>query len=815
MTRTATTRTLRSRIPTPQVTATRTPGRSFAVLSLLVSTGLFSCDGPGREGGSELALERILERERGGRFEPAPERPRAFGSSREPWSVFVGAAGTPEDKQAFTAASRAGAEGALELGAPRGGFCRSIPVEPAHWLHVTAEADEGLSWVVYEFSDPISAEALFERDASSFAAEGGLLAAHTLEPTTGRERVATFEPDPACGALLAAVFSEAEVSGAAGALRVTTAGADTRIRNLLSHVQPKPGFPPIGLARVGFDDRPCVVLGAGDAWSVPVDDGFERLELGLALAPHRPGLTPVSGVVEIEQLATDGTRLDSIRQEFLSEDRDQASWSQVRIDLREDTAELSFKLEAASERAHLPLALIAAPRLRRSPERRADAPASVVLLSIDTLRSDHLGVYGYERAVSPNLDAFAEGSLVFEDVWAQGAYTLPSHWSLMSGQFGSFHGVTDVRDVVAPERTGTLAAWLGGIGFETAAFTGAGYVTPEFGFDRGFDRFSMIDPVWNRESERAARFIAASPDLSREMAERVTVSTALDWLKSVEDSPAFLFLHTYAPHEFDPPLMDREVLGLTGGGLSEDPVSVSWVMGRATRPTGPVPDAQRARLIDLYDAAIHQADRELGPLLAYLAERRESFVTVIVSDHGKEIGERGDVEHGSTLYEELLQVPLILSAPGVSPGRVPEPAMLVDVVPTLAALCGFAPDRPLQGRNLLAESKPRVLYSELDWAVERYASRTGSLKTIWTAPGKGWPNPDQSGEQSFDLAVDSSELEPLAEDRARVTDLLAFRDAWRQLAAQTGGSGEERVIAPETIEVLRLLGYDVSEPGSD
>lgn len=784
----------------------------FVFFSLLLSAGLCGCGRPADRAGSEFALERILERERGGRFESAPQLPRAFGGASEPWSVFVGAAGSPEDKLTFAAESRADAEGALELGAGRGGFCRSISVEPVHWLRVTAEADEGLSWVVYEFAEPISPEELAERDASSFAAEGGLLAAHTLEPTVGRERAVSFEPDPDCAALLAAVFSEAGVSGAAGALRVTSASNAVRIADWLGPVPTKPGFPPIGLARVGFEDRPCAVLGAGDVWSVPMEAGFDRLELGLALVPHRPGLAPTRGALKVELLATNGTRLESMRQEFSSEDRDRASWSDVRFDLTEDAAELRFTLEAIEESADAPLALIAAPRLRAVPERRSDAPASVVLLSIDTLRSDHLGAYGYGRAVSPNLDAFAAGALVFEDVWSQGAYTLPSHWSLMSGQFGSFHGVRDVRDVVVPERTGTLAAWLGGAGYETAAFTGAGYVTPEFGFDRGFDRFSMIDPVWNRESERAARFIAASPDLSREMAERVTVSTALDWLESVESGPAFLFLHTYAPHEFDPPRVDREALGLTGADLSSDEVSVSWVMGRATRPEGSVPEAQAARLIDLYDAAIHQADRELGPLLSHLAERREEFITVIVSDHGKEIGERGDVEHGSTLYEELLQVPLILSAPGVAPGRVAEPAMLVDVVPTLAELCGFVIDRPVQGRDLLGEAGARVLYSELDWAVERYASRKGSLKTIWTAPGKGWPDPSQDGEESYDLAVDPGELALLPEDGARVTELLAFRDAWRELAAQSAAdSGRERAIAPETIEALRLLGYDVSE----
>ena len=786
-------------------------GRCALFLALAVGASVSGCEQDRDREPASFELERLLLRERGGRFEAGSQVSSTFETGSQPWSVFIGAQASPEDKLAFESASRVGADGLLELGDPAGGFCRSIPFEPAHEVQVSARADAGLVWAVYELSTPIGADELGRRDAASLATDERLLGTHSLEPATSGsagERTVVFEPDPDCRALLAAVFSEADMSGTAGDLRVAALDLPARIERLLADPQGRPGFPPLGRARVGFEDRPSAAMGAGQRWNIAIEDGADRLELGLALAPHRPGLAAAQGVFEILQLAEDGTRLDAAQFELSSERRDRAAWTELRVLLAEGVAELEFNLNGTGE----PIALIAAPRLVRPPVRGAAAPPSVVLISIDTLRSDHLGTYGYGRETSPHLDRFASGSVVFEDVWSQGAYTLPSHWSLMSGQFGSFHGVEDVRDLVVPERTGVLAAWLGGYGYQTAAFTGAGYVTPEFGFARGFDRFSLLDPVWNRESERAARFIAASPDLSRELAERASVSQAMDWLAACVGTPAFLFLHTYAPHEFDPPRLDREALGIEGGDLSSDGLSAAWIGGRSGRPSGPLPNDQRERLIDLYDAAIHQADRELAPLLEFLSERREEFVTVIVSDHGKEIGERGDVEHGSTLYEELLQVPLILSGPGIAPARVTRPAMVVDVVPTLARLCGFTPDRPIQGRDLLGEATDRVLFSELNRIVERYATRRGSQKTIWTAPGKGWPDPSVDGEETFELSTDPGELIQLPGNPARVAELVAFRDAWRELGMRAAaGPGGQREIAPDTAKALRLLGYDVTE----
>ena len=780
-----------------------TPRRLYPIAIgawLLIASG---CSRAVHDDGA-FGVLRLLEHVADARYDAQEEPDRELPIDDSAWRPFVGAQGTDAELAALVAASSVGEDGTLALGAPRGGFVQAVDHGEARRVEVLARVGGDVKLGVFELSAALPADVL---DPFAFVAEH-LVAHHPLASDEGGVHRVAFDPVRACAALAVAASCEEGRSGRVEELTVLAAGFRARVRAALSSgVEELAGLPPIGRTYVGFDDRPCFALPPGGELRFLVHGAGSRLEWAAALVPHAASGEPAAGrlLVEAEGDAPHRT-------ELASQERSVARWHDAVLQTapRQGDREVRFRFEATQG---APIALVAAPRLVQPPRSRADAPPSVVFVSIDTLRSDHLGCYGYPRPTSPELDALAARSILFEDVWAQGAYTLPTHMSLMTGQFGSVHGVTDVPDVLSAERSGLLARWLADEGFETAAFTGAGYVSPEFGFAEGFDRFSVIDPVWNRESTRAERIFELSELHSRELAERMSIGTVADWVDGHADVPFFLFVHTYAPHEFDPPLADRQALGVQGGDLSGDPVSMAWISSRATKPPGPLTEAERARLVDLYDAAIHQADRAVGELLDRLdrAGVTEHTVVAVTSDHGKELGERGDVEHGATLYEELLQVPLILHVPGEIPRRVTEPAMQVDLVPTLARLVGFEPDRPIQGRDLLSLDGDRVLYSELDWEVVRFAWRRDGLKTIWTAPGKGWPDRDADGEETYDLVADPGERDPLPAGEARVTELLAFRDAWYALAAETGGASGPRTLSAETREALRMLGYDLTE----
>ena len=399
-------------------------------------------------------------------------------------------------------------------------------------------------------------------------------------------------------------------------------------------------------------------------------------------------------------------------------------------------------------------------------------PRHVVLVTVDTLRADRVGAYGWKDARTPAIDGLAARGARFDRAFAAAPITLPSHASLLSGLYppghGSRHNGMRVRDGVA-----TLATVLREQGWATGAFVGAFPLDRRFGLDRGFlrygDRMSRTDE---------GRVLNERPG-------RVVVDEALEWARSMTaDRRMFLWVHLFEPHAPYEPDPQR------GPG--------GWSLPPAVR----------------YDDEVARADREIVRLLAGLAERAASTLVVVAGDHGEAFGEHGEISHSLFVYDTTLRVPLILAGPGIPPLSPPvsAPVSLVDVLPTVLDLCGLPrrdtdgvslvptlQGRPIDRRELYAESFAPLL--DFGWSSLR-AVRSGSLKYIES------PQPEL-----FDVDRDPSEEHNLAGSRREEAQRLAARvENWSgaELPTEQALSGMDAGVRAR----LNALGYVSGTTGS-
>jgi len=386
-----------------------------------------------------------------------------------------------------------------------------------------------------------------------------------------------------------------------------------------------------------------------------------------------------------------------------------------------------------------------------APSGGAAAP-SIVLVSIDTLRSDRLPSYGYAAGSTPSLDAFAGHATLFEHAYSSCPLTLPSHATILTGLDPPDHGVRDNRAFALDETHVTLAERLQANGYRTAGFVSSMVLRRSTGIARGFDS-------WDDGMDG---------DTSRTFAQRrgdQTVARAIDWLDRRRDDPFFLFVHLYDPHS---------------------PYAA--------------PEPWNGRFDDPYDAEIAWTDTLIGRLLDALAERGlyEKAMILIVSDHGEGLGDHIETEHGLLLYRETLQVPLIVKYPDQAGGeRRRDPVGLVDVMPTVLDIVGdTVPDLPGRSLRLPAPGSARGLYAETFFPRYQYgfsplrSAIRGNLHFIEA------PRPEL-----FDLDADPAERSNLMHTRSAPPSLVAVLDA-------AGNGREVRVeISAEEQEQLASLGY--------
>ncbi|MFP6599596.1 MAG: sulfatase [Deltaproteobacteria bacterium] len=415
---------------------------------------------------------------------------------------------------------------------------------------------------------------------------------------------------------------------------------------------------------------------------------------------------------------------------------------------------------------------------------------NVVLVSLDTVRADHLGAYGYMRPTSPAFDRLAERSLLFEDAISQAAWTLPAHGSMMSGLYPDELGVTHYPALRRlPDMNPTLAERFSSAGYATAGFVGGGFVSKHFGFDRGFDSY-VSD---GRRFEH-------------------NIDEAFDWLESVKKRRFFLFFHGYDAHRpYYSDQVDREALGLD---IDMPHNRRGYCLGENRQYP-----ADLARVVDHYDASVRHGDRFLGYLLEELARLglSEKTVVLVTADHGEEFFEHGNCDHVRFVYDETVRVPYLIHVPGRQAARVPGtvPAS-VSVARTLLDLVGIGKEMP--GVSLAPTVAGQVqsferIFSQADSRQGHFGSRGGTL-AMYAGPLKLISYTDEDTLEAYDRGVDPAEQSSLPVEHpvyGRAGELLAWSNALIELPRPAPRPGDERAQKKQKreklAEELRSLGY--------
>ncbi len=426
---------------------------------------------------------------------------------------------------------------------------------------------------------------------------------------------------------------------------------------------------------------------------------------------------------------------------------------------------------------------------------RGEGPYNVVVVTLDTLRADRLGAYGFSDISTPAIDGLARHGVLFENAHSTTPLTLPAHTSLFTGNYPLLHGVIDNGGYLVPEEAETLAEVLGAAGYRTGGFVAAYVLDRRWRIDQGFDHY--VDDF----DVRGQRVIAMG-SVQRPASE--VVDQAIDWLdqpapessqrasQQAPEQPFFMWLHMYDPHApYDPP----------------EPYKSQY-------PGRP------------YLGEIAYTDSQVGRLVQELRQREllDSTLLVIVADHGESLGEHGEAQHGFFVYDEATHVPLIMRVPFGNYGgqRRSELVSIVDVMPTVLEIIGLEPGLEFQGRSLAplfesgTEPEERYIYSESWYARLHY----------------GWSDLRALRDERYKLILSSDpELYDLIEDPAEEHNLAGTlntvvfemtRSAEEQIATWSEGASSSTAVDldEETRRKLVSLGYvgtfqAIDDDGSD
>ena len=415
------------------------------------------------------------------------------------------------------------------------------------------------------------------------------------------------------------------------------------------------------------------------------------------------------------------------------------------------------------------------------------APLNVILISLDTLRADRLGAYGYERNTSPNIDAFAESSVLFEHMVAESCWTLPSHVTMFTGLYPATHNVILPKRAVGPD-TKLVAELLHDAGYDTIGVTAGGYLIPRHAMDRGFDFFNGYPKGFKH-----------------------AIAMAQDQILALDrKSPFFLFLHTYDIHcPYDP---GADFTGTFESGSAEF-IETKDRCGRTGFAIVDISPGQATFLSDRYDDSILEADTDLGTFFEFLRINGflEDSLIIITSDHGEEFLEHGKVGHVKSVHRELMLVPLIIRAPGLEPRRISEQAGLVNITPTILDFAEVATDTLFDAPSLRAMiTGPADVSAE---PVPRISQAGGDIGRLYSAMTPAWhliQDPVSDQVALYDMAADILEQNNVADENPGIKDrMLESIEAY--VAACTPHPVTDRLDlqqeAEENEAQLRALGY--------
>jgi arylsulfatase A-like enzyme len=438
---------------------------------------------------------------------------------------------------------------------------------------------------------------------------------------------------------------------------------------------------------------------------------------------------------------------------------------------------------------------------RLTPGRDAGARArNVILISIDSLRADHLGCYGYHRQTSPILDRLATDGVRFAAAYSASSWTLPSHATMFTGRYPLSHG-TVLRHHRLSAGLPTVPGMLRNAGYMTAGFVSFEYLRRRYGFHQGFDYYDDFSTDFDTVEEEQSR--TTGPLLNRQI---------IPWIEENADGPFFLFVHYFDVHyNYDPPrpydtMFDPDYEGPDLRQFTKNP---------AIHPG--MPQRQLEHLIALYDGEIRHTDAVVGAVIATVDRLGlgDDTLVIVTADHGDEFFEHGNKGHGTTLYEEVVRVPLLMRWPkGLEAGRVVEtPVSLVDLAPTIFDFTGVAPPDGMEGRSLAA-LLPNDGRDRADGTPVYAHLHTRKRPLIWAMVRSGGDkylqNLHAPESELYDLRVDPGEQHQRA-DATTAASLATPLASWLSQqwnAARRLPAAERHIVVDDhNIERLRALGY--------
>lgn len=401
---------------------------------------------------------------------------------------------------------------------------------------------------------------------------------------------------------------------------------------------------------------------------------------------------------------------------------------------------------------------------------------NVVLVSFDTLRAKNVGVLGYQRDTTPTIDRFAKKGINFTNAISVTSWTLPSHMSWFTGVYPSQHKVlnkftvkengdeeiTNLKEVSPNFKT--LAKVLKENGYRTGGFTGGAGVHRQFGFDQGFEIYT--------DDKEFAGFIDSAPK-------------ALRWIKNNKDEKLFVFLHGYDIHGqyvpeggYDNRFVDFEYDGELNGSKEEQEELREEGLARGNIFL--TKDDVRF-LTALYDEKIQRADELFAKFIKEYEQLglMDKTVFILTSDHGEELYEHGRIDHGHSLYDELIKVPLIITAPGINDGiTIDEQVSTIDLMPTILDIVGINETdnmlKQMKGRSLIevtqGEDELQDVFPETDY---RYSTFQRAIRT-----GRGWKlivNLETKVKELYQLSSDPYERQNKADLQKNQLDELYQR----------------------------------------
>lgn len=455
---------------------------------------------------------------------------------------------------------------------------------------------------------------------------------------------------------------------------------------------------------------------------------------------------------------------------------------------------------------------------------------NVIVIVIDTVRADHLSVYGYDRDTTPNLKKLAEDSAVYDQAFSASDITLTSHATLFTGMYASWHGAhcqppeATYGRAVEPQ-VPTLAEVLSAKGYRTLGAAANLYLRPDFGLQRGFQTFRIPRPVpvltdespyllrirmrevlsWMVDTSQFDRLYARGDDINRTFFDEVRH-------KDFSDAPFFAFLNYMDAHfPYIPPAPYDRLF--PGKNIRLLPDNLTAIQDDVVHG-GPLPDAYATHAMSQYDGGIAYMDAQIGNLIQWLKEQKvyDNTMIVVASDHGEAFGEKRLFLHANSTYQNLLHVALLIKFPhNAHKGVVKVPVSLADVAPTLLRALGYQPPPAVQGKDLLdpaSLAEPREVFAESFPCPVLHPPECPQGCLIRTVIS--WPNKfiaSSSGKyETYDLSQDPAEDRNLFGSQNPIAQNLGRKlSGW--IKTMPVQSGQHLTLDPEAVQRLKSLGY--------